>query len=208
MLYIFLQLNVYVYSMRKIIINIAILVISLSIISCTETEKLPPAVSSVEEAKTLLAGKTWQVVDVATVSGSSISFFDEDPAKKVAAPAPTPESLTWLSARKGADKENEFIKEFYDKNLKITIALDKDSVATTTGMDNKSQTYSIENTSGDDDPKGIKFLLTGEDASFADMGPSKFTATYYILGASEKKLYLLTPNQLNRQKVVFLLEAK
>jgi len=40
------------------------------------------------------------------------------------------------------------------------------------------------------------------------MGASKFTATYYILGASEKKLYLLTPNKLNDLKVVFLLETK
>lgn len=194
--------------MKKITTHIAILLISLSIISCSETEKLPPAVSSVEKAKTLLSGKTWQVIDVATVSGLQMTVFDEDPAKKVAAPAPTPESLSWLSARKGAEKDNEFINDFYNKNLKISIALDKDSVATTTGMDSKSQTYSIEKTSGDDAPEGVKLLLTGESEAFGEMGASKFTATYYILGANEKKLYLITPNELNRQKVVFLLEAK
>lgn len=194
--------------MKKISLYIVILVSSLFIVSCSETEKLPPTVTSVEQAKTLLKGKTWQVVDVATVSGLNISFFDEDPAKKVPVAAPANEKLNWLSARKGAEKDNEFINEYYNKNLKISIALNNDSIATTKGMGAEKQIFVIENNSGEEGPKGIKLLLTGDGEAFGDMAVSKFTATYHILGANEKKLFLLTPNELNRSKVVFLLEAK
>ncbi len=194
--------------MKKISIYIAILVSTLFIVSCTQTEKLPPAVSSVAEVATRLKGKTWQVVDIATVTGLQISYFDKDPANKVPAAAPATENLNWLSARKGAEKNNEFINEYYDKNLKISFAFNNDSVVTTTGMDAQKQIFSIENSKNDDKTKGIKLLLTGEGEPFENMGVSKFTATYYILGANEKKLILLTPNELNRAKVVYLLEAE
>ena len=75
-------------------------------------------------------------------------------------------------------------------------------------MDAVRQVFSFNNDSEENEPKGLKLRLTGESKAFADMGASKFTATYYILGASENKLYLLTPNKLNGAKVVFLLEGK
>ncbi len=194
--------------MKKIILNSAILSISLFTVSCKQKEKLPPPVSTVEQAKTLVLEKVWQVTDVATISGSRKSLFDNDQPKNETVVAPNVETLNWLGAKKEADNQSEFLKSFYEDKLKTSIAFNKDSIATTTGMDAEKQVFSINNNSEENEPKGIKLTLTGESKTFADMGASKFTATYYILGASEKKLYLLTPNKLNDLKVVFLLETK
>lgn len=194
--------------MKKIIITTAVVSLSILVTSCSQKEKLPPPVNTVEEAKTLITGKTWKVVDVATISGIQISFFDKDHSKNELVVAPATESLNWLSNKKEAENSSEFINSFYNKSLEISIALNKDSIATTTGLDTKEQTFLINNDSEENEPKGLKLLLIGESQAFAGMGTSKFTATYYILGANEKKLYLLTPNKLNDLKVVYLLESE
>ena len=194
--------------MKRIILNSAILSMSLFIVSCKQSEKLPPPVSTVEQARTLVSEKVWQVTDVATISGSRKSIFDNNQPKNETVVAPAVESLNWLGSKKEADNQSEFLKSFYEDKLKISIAFNNDSIATATGMDAERQLFSINNNSQENEPKGIKLTLTGESKAFADMGASKFTATYYILGASEKKLYLLTPNKLNDLKVVFLLETK
>ena len=46
-------------------------------------------------------------------------------------------------------------------------------------------------------------MLTGDRKTFAEMGITKATITYYILGANDNKLYLLTPNEMNNLKVFF-----
>lgn len=201
-------LNVYVYGMSKKRLITAIASIALLVVSCTKTEKLPPPVSTVEQAKTLLTGKVWQVVDVGFISGLRISVFDNEQSKKDTIVQPATESVKWLSAEKKSDDKFDITNSFYEESLGISIGLNKDSIATTTGLEAQKQVFSITDESEENEPKGIKLLLTGESKTFADMGASKVTATYYILGASEKKLYLLTPNTLNRSKVVFLLEAK
>ena len=83
-----------------------------------------------------------------------------------------------------------------------------DSIAITTGMDSKEQIFSINNISEESKPDGLKLTFTGDIESFDNMGISNYTITYYILGANERKLYLLSPNKLNRLNVVFLLESK
>lgn len=194
--------------MKKIILHSAILSISLFVVSCKQSEKLPPPVSTVEQAKKLIQEKVWQVTDVATISGSRKSLFDKEQPKNETVVAPAVETLNWLGTKKDAENQSEFLKSFYEDNLKISLAFNKDSIATATGMDAARQVFSINNNSEENEPKGIKLTLTGESKVFESMGASKFTATYYILGASEKKLYLLTPNKLNDLKVVFLLETK
>ena len=83
-----------------------------------------------------------------------------------------------------------------------------DSIAITTGMDSKEQIFSINNISEESKPDGLKLTFTGDGEYFDNMGISNYTTTYNILGANEKKLYLLSPNKLNRLNVVFLLESK
>ena len=83
-----------------------------------------------------------------------------------------------------------------------------DSIAITTGMDSKEQIFSINNISEESKPDGLKLTFTGDSEYFDNMGISNYTTTYNILGANEKKLYLLSPNKLNRLNVVFLLESK
>jgi hypothetical protein len=194
--------------MKEFILNTTFLCLFIFVTSCSQKEKLPPPVTSVEQAKTLTAGKTWKVVDVATISGSVESIFDKDKSKKEPISVPSVESLNWLSTNKETENNSDFENSFYNDSRKISMALNKDSVAITTGLDAKEQIFSINNERDENKPDGIKLTLTGESKSFGSMGAGKFTATYYILGANEKKLYLLTPNKLNGSKVVFLLETK
>jgi hypothetical protein len=198
--------------MKKIILYSTILALSVSLFSCTQKEKLPPVVNSVADAQKLITGKTWQVVDVATIAGSRKSAFDNDKIKAEPIVAPAVDALSWFSDRKGIDTATDFIGSFYKENFikfkKIFIAFNKDSVATTNGLDADKQIFSINNTTKKNEANGIKLTLTGDSKTFAEMGISKATITYYILGASENKLYLLTPNEIDDLKVVFLLESK
>lgn len=193
--------------MIKNITHAAFLFAIVCVASCSSNKQtIPPPVKTVAEAKTLLAGKKWQVVSVATISGSQESLFDKE-SKSATIEVPTSTSLNWLSPKK--DKDNTtFIAEYCEKSMKISIALDKDSTATTTGLEVEKQTYSIGNNSAEDEPKGVALFLTQKSEGTGPMGAGVFTTTYYILGANENTLFLLTPNKLNSSKVVYLLEAK
>lgn len=193
--------------MKKLTLHTALLFAIICVISCSQNKQtIPPPVTDVAATKTLLAGKKWQVSSVATVSGSQESLFDNDQLKTAAVVAPRAESLNWLSATKD-DKNNQFIADFCKKSLDISIALNKDSVATTTGLEVAKQTYTIDNNKDAEEPKGMALFLTQKGEGAGPMGAGEFTTTYYILGASENKLYLLTPNKLNGLQVVYLLTA-
>jgi hypothetical protein len=198
--------------MKKYIYYSSFLVLCISFFSCKPKEKLPPAVSSVIDAQKLITGKTWQVIDVATITGSRKSIFDEDKPKTEAIIAPDVVKLNWFSKIKGIDTATDFMGSFYKDNFikfkKISFAFNKDSIATSTGLDADKQVFSINNTVKENEANGIKLTLTGDSKTFAEMGITKATITYYILGANDNKLYLLTPNEMNNLKVVFLLEAK
>ena len=198
--------------MKKKTFYLVIFAFSISLFACKKEEKLPPAVSNVGEAKKLIMGKTWKVVDVATVSGSASSSFDTGKSKTET--VITPILLEWFSDIKGIDTTTSFSGSFYREQFvkfkKISLSFNKDSVATCTGMDmgGDKQIFSVNDDVEENKPKGIKLTLAGSGEGFAGMSASKFTATYYILGANQNKLYLLTPNKMNSMKVVILLESK
>ncbi len=194
--------------MKKITLITTLLSLSIFVASCTKTEKLPAPVETVEQAKKIITGKHWKVTDVATISGSRKSRFDDDETKKEAVVAPAVELLNWLSNKSEKANSEEFISSYYDKALKVSIDLNKDSIAVTEGLQAQEQIYAIIIDSEEKKSSSLKLTLTGVDKEFAAMGGGKFTSTYYILGASENKLYLLTPNTLNDLKVVYLLESK
>ena len=169
-------------------------------------------VNSVANAEKLIKNKTWQVIDAATIEGSGESFFEDEKAKSDSAIAPAVEKLKWFSTIKGIDTATDFIGSFYKENFikfkKISISLNNDSIAITKGMDAEKQVFSINNSVEEKKPIGIKLTLAGYNTAFASMGVSNAVTTYYILGADDKKLYLLSPYKLNDLKVVFLLETK
>ena len=194
--------------MKKITLITALLSPAIFVASCTKLEKLPPPVETVENAKNLISAKHWKVTDIATISGSIKSRFDNDKSNTEAVVAPSAELLNWLGNKSEKENSEEFIRSYYDKALKISINLNKDSIAVTEGLQAQEQIYAVIKDSEESKSSTLKLTLTGVDKEFAAMGGGKFTSTYYILGASENKLYLLTPNTLNDLKVVYLLESK
>ena len=180
--------------------------------SCKEKKILPLPVSSVEKAEKLIKGKTWQVIDIATIEGSQKSIFENDKSKTDTIIAPSSEKLNWFSAKKGIDTATDFIGKFYKENFikfkKISMAFNNDSIANTKGVDAEEQIFSINNLVEEKKPIGLRLTFKGDNTTFSNMGVNKAVTTYYILGADEKKMYLLSPYELNDLKLVFLLEAK
>lgn len=192
--------------MKKLFLLPLALALCLLLLSNKPIPKLPLPVISTQEARKLILGKIWKVVAVATISGSSTSYFDEKPAKNAAVELPDIAALKWLVPTTD-ENWSEFTNNFYTECFEISLAFNNDSLAVTTGLAAKNQVFSIQNNIEEDKPNGLNFTLSGEDQSFAELGVNTFTATYYILGADEKYLYVLTPNKLNDLKVVFLLKA-
>ncbi len=172
------------------------------------SSKLPLPVTTIKSAQTLIANKTWQVIDVASVTGSRVSKFDKPLTTPIT--IPNTNTLKWLSQTKGLDDTADFIlkfkKESFDKYKKISITLNNDSLAKTTGLEVANQLYTITDTPVEKEQNGIKLKLISTTTMFGN--PAKFTATYYILGINNNFLYLLSPNTMDEEKLVFLLEAK
>ena len=127
-------------------LNSAILSIASFFASCTQSEKLPPPVCTVEQAKTIIRGKFWQVADVITISGNQQSLSNNDPSKKETIAKPATKAFNWLTTKKEKVSHAAFMNSFYKDNLKISTTLNKNCIATTTtAMDaqnkyfNKSQ---------------------------------------------------------------------
>jgi hypothetical protein len=195
----------------------AVVVLAIMVVSCkpskkSSTEKIPVAANNVAAVQKAIANKTWQVIDVATINGSRVSKFAKPESSTENIVAPNVIKLSWLSEIKGLNDTKDFAakftKESFDKYKTISMQLKNDSIALLTGMEVANQKYTLNDVQEDKEPNGIKLKLISYGKPFESMGETKFTATYYVLGINDKMLYLLTPNTLNEEKLVFLLEAK
>jgi hypothetical protein len=193
----------------------AVVIMAILIVSCkpsktSSTEKIPTIVNDVPKVQKLIANKTWQVIDVATINGSRVSKFAKPESSAETIFAPNVIKLSWLSEIKGLEDSKDFaakfMKESFDKYKIISMQLKNDSIATLTGKEVTSQKYVITDAPKDNEANGLKLKLVYNATAFGNV--SKMTETYYVLGINDKILYLLTPNTLNEEKVVFLLEAK
>ncbi len=177
----------------------------------SSTEKLPTAINDIAAIQKIITGKTFTVLDAATILGSYESPFDKPKTNEIIV-APNVSKINWFSAKKSSKDTTDFIakfeKETFEKFKKISLNFSNDSIAIATGIEAINHIYKITDSTEEKEQKGLKLKLTyNMEATSAKMGMSKFTATYYILGVNEKYLYLLTPNKLNDEKVFFLLEA-
>ena len=94
-------------------------------------------------------------------------------------------------------------KESFEK---VSIELKRDTVANAVGLDLiGNQTYVITDEPKVGTPDGPRLEIS---ALFKDMGDSRVMFTYIILGANAKNLLLQAPNEVNKKKVVLLLDAK
>jgi len=157
---------------------------------------MPPTLKTAQDARVLLPGKTWVVKDV----GLKPYEFSSEPNPN------SPLVIDWFSVAKELGEYETKAKETFGK---ASIELKQDSVANTTGLELAgNQKYFITDETKDDTPPGVRLEITGGSDAFKDMGITEATFTYFVLGANEKTLLLQTPNEINRRKIVLLLEAK
>ena len=170
----------------------------LGIASCSSKESMPAAVKTADEAKAILPGKLFIAKDVGLLSLSTQGETNLD----------GPNAIEWFSAAKELEG---YQKSTNEKFANASLQLSKDTVANTTGFEfTGNQTYVISDKveEGTDTPPGIRLELSGASDIFKDMGMTQATMTYYILGASDKKLLLKTPQSIDNRYVVLLMEVK
>lgn len=177
-------------------IKILCLLFIIALASCKSGDKMPPTIKTAQDARVLLPGKTWVVKDV----GLKPYEFSSEPNPN------SPLVIDWFSVAKELGEYETKAKESFGK---ASIELKQDSVASTTGLElTGNQKYFITDEAKDNTPPGVRLEITGGSDAFKDMGFTEATFTYIVLGANEKTLLLQTPNEINRRKIVLLLEAK
>lgn len=161
----------------------------LLLFSCTNSERVPKAPQNADEAKKLIFGNNWQLRDIA-VSTKSSAF--EKPGDKA--------EYAFLSEAKDLDDntKNELEKH---QGTKFEISADGSGKAfiESLGLYGK-QSFSVSETDG------ITLQLKADSAMFGSDMMHDVTYSYKVLGVSDKKLFVQTPNQVNNKRVYFLFE--
>lgn len=178
-----------------------LLMVSYLLAACTKQDKVPASPSSIADIQQFISGKTWKVVDlgIVTATVSAEAQVVENTSKIV-----RPAAVRWL----GEEKElGAFEKDILEQEKLVTMQFNADSAAILKGMKlSGKQQYYLTDKKEEDNLEGIKLKISGETEMFGSQ--STITYTYFILGASEDKLYVLSPRDINRKQVVVLLEAK
>ncbi len=181
--------------------------ICMGAMSACKSEKTPPAPTSLAEVQKILIGKKWKLVDVGivTVKGSASVKVVETEAKILA-----PLNVEWLSTMDFSKKMMpEFYKSYQESAQKISFDIAEKGKIKTTGIDlDAEERYEITDKKDGKDRVGIRLIVGGKSKRFtfgAEMGDMNYT--YFILGIDKKRLYLDTESEINKQKVVYLLET-
>ena len=72
----------------------------------------------------------------------------------------------------------------------------------------KQGTWKVDTITNGEEPTGVKLRISHMDLGFGSNDSMKVTYTYPVSGMNDKQLLLLTPRDINRRKVVVLMEAK
>jgi hypothetical protein len=164
----------------------------LFLLACSSKTPMPEAPASSGAAATLLAGKTWTVTRIGTVS-----------------PHGAEGKLTyeWLDEMKEVD---DFTKKNLSELAGMQLKFVNDTLANVTGVPDSplEQKYSItidENV--DLSAPILQFSYEGESL-FGGDEKMMMTYSYPIYGINEKSLVLGTPRSVNDRPVVVMLEVK
>jgi hypothetical protein len=174
--------------------------VTLFAVACSG-EKTPPIATSAEDSYKLIVGKTWNLSDMGIATSMGIVELKVmDEGAKYERPA----TVNWYGEAKDL---SDFEKEIFEEDKQISLTLNADNTASSIGLNMEGEvTYEIVSETSDEGIYGIALNLSFEDEMFGNV--STMTSSYYVLGASETKLYLLSPRTINDKKVVLLLESK
>ncbi len=174
-----------------------IILLSGFLISCGggPSSKLPQTVRTSEEAKKLMLGKTWQVVDLGTSSSTLTTTVN---GKKTE----TPNILFLSDSSKGMD---EFTKKELTqrKGVKFEMGSDGNGKAYIDGshMFGKQFFNIFESKGGVQLDYKVDSAMTGNFGMMYEM-----IITYRIIGVDEYHLLLETSQTINGQKLIYLME--
>jgi hypothetical protein len=171
-------------------ISVLIIICSCNNNSSSETtasSTLPARPGSIESVQASLKGKNFKAVNAGTVS--SFEMDKDNPYE-------------WQDRMQDSTAKN-YMKERMGFRLNF---LNDTAVIVFDDNQEKTGTWKIDTTT-EDGMQGMKLRISVMDFTFGnEMMP--VTYTYVINGISDKQLFLLTPRDFNRRKIVVLMEAK
>jgi len=152
------------------------------------SSKLPGKPGSIQAVEASLKGKNFKTVDVGTVSPFQM---DKDN------PYEWQDNMKDSSAKPYLTERMSFSLHFLN-DTGVTIFDD--------GQE-KLGTYKVDTITNGDEPPGIKLRIAHTEYGFGN-DLVTVTYTYPVNGINDKQLFLLTPRDFNRRKIVVLMEAK
>ncbi|TMI65028.1 MAG: hypothetical protein E6H07_03660 [Bacteroidetes bacterium] len=168
------------------------------IYSCSNSDKQPASrfpdyPVSVATVKEAVKGKSFSVVEVATIS--PFAMDKENPYE-------------WMDGKKDSSAHT---MEFRNDRLQTKMKFLNDSIVSLTD-DYKTTdvAYRFDTTPGPPKKGNMALLLSIPNSNMLMPGtttPMLMTYTYYVHGADDKRLFLQTPRTFNNQKVMILLKA-
>jgi hypothetical protein len=150
---------------------------------------LPEKPGSVETVQTSLKGKNFK-----TINADTLSPFEMDKDS----PYEWQDKITDSFTKKNLAEQLSFSLHFLNDTA-VTIFND--------GQE-KQGTYIADTTTNGDEQPGVKLRISHMEFGNGSNDMMKVTYTYPVNGISDKQLLLLTPRNINRRKVVVLMEAK
>lgn len=167
--------------------------VTIFFLSCSQAEKetLPPAPSSVEAVSKVLMNKNFKV----NKTGQYGMVLSNEPA-----------DIEWIDTTGKADNlTNRLINEL--GNWQLTFLNDTACTVISKGKEYIA-TWSVDNQHEEDQKPGIRLRLNYVDPEFSfGNEPSAVTYSYVVLGMDEKRLLLELPRELNRRKLISLLQS-
>ena len=157
--------------------------------SPADASALPGKPGTIESVEASLKGKNFK-----TINAGTLSPFEMDKDN----PYEWQDKMTDSFTKKNLAEQMSFSLHFLNDTA-VTIFDD--------GQE-KQGTYIVDTTTNGDEQPGVKLRIAHMEFGNGSNDMMKVTYTYPVNGISDKQLLLLTPRDINRRKVVVLMEAK
>ncbi|MBK6991574.1 MAG: hypothetical protein IPH34_06980 [Chitinophagaceae bacterium] len=182
--------------MKKLI---ASLLVMFCLIGCSQKkENSLPAPVSKGDLQKLIAGKTFTVSRIGTISPFASGLDKEEPYR-------------WFDEEK---EQNDFAEKYQSEREKFVLQFMNDTLVKITD-DGKiwDAAYKIDEEVKDEEKAGMKFQFTYPDTdgtmSFpGTTEPMVLTSTYFVAGIKDNTMIVETPRQFNRSTVVLWMKVK
>ncbi|MBP7558037.1 MAG: hypothetical protein KA821_17305 [Chitinophagaceae bacterium] len=176
-------------------ITLCLFLAAVSFAGCNNSEKntLPPAPASVTQTLAWLQGRTLTVQKAGFYGALTVNNNT---------------SINWIDT---TDKAEPLVKETVRElsNWNLRLGADSTVVVSSKGSTYQGH-YKVDDQPQEGEAPGIRLRVTYPDPTFSFGGsePMEVTYTYLVKGIDAKEMLLELPREINRQKLLALMEVR